>query len=59
MDKKEEQKFDPNLWLALFNTACSCGNSSNILLEKQVAYLNGKVDVLEKLILKMYENELR
>lgn len=59
MRKKKEQNFDPGLWVTLFTTLMSTGNnSSNIVLEKQVAYLTGKLDVLEKVILNGKDNEL-
>lgn len=52
MRKKKEQNFDPSLWITLFTTMLTTSNnSSNILLEKEVAYLHGKLDVLEKVIL--------
>ena len=52
MRKKKEQNFDPGLWITLFTTMfTTSNNSSNIVLEKQVAYLTGKLDVLEKVIL--------
>ena len=52
MRKKKEQNFDPGLWLTLVTTMfVTNNNSSNILLEKEVAYLQGKLDVLEKVIL--------
>lgn len=52
MRKKEEENFDPSLWITLFTTMLTTSNnSSNILLEKEVAYLHGKLDVLEKVIL--------
>lgn len=52
MRKKKEQNFDPSLWITLFTTLMATNNnSSNIVLEKQVAYLTGKLDVLEKVIL--------
>lgn len=50
--KKKEQNFDPSLWITLLTTMLTTSNnSSNILLEKEVAYLHGKLDVLEKVIL--------
>lgn len=52
MRKKKEENFDPSLWITLFTTMLTTSNnSSNILLEKEVAYLHGKLDVLEKVIL--------
>jgi len=52
MRKKKEENFDPSLWITLFTTLMTTNNnSSNIVLEKQVAYLQGKLDVLEKVIL--------
>lgn len=52
MRKKKEQDFDPSLWITLFTTMfTTSNNSSNIILEKQVAYLQGKLDALEKVIL--------
>ena len=52
MRKKKEQNFDPGLWFTLVTTIfATSNNSSNILLEKEVAYLHGKLDVLEKVIL--------
>ena len=52
MRKKKEENFDPSLWITLFTTMFTTNNnSSNIVLEKQVAYLTGKLDVLEKVIL--------
>lgn len=57
--KKKEQNFDPSTWITLFTTLMSTGNnSSNILLEKEVAYLHGKIDVLEKLILNESEQQI-
>lgn len=59
MRKKKEQNFDPGLWVTLFTTLMGTNNnSSNIVLEKQVAYLTGKLDVLEKVILNGKDNEL-
>ena len=59
MRKKKEQNFDPSLWITLFTTMfTTSNNSSNIVLEKQVAYLTGKLDVLEKVILNGKDNEL-
>ena len=58
MRKKKEQNFDPGLWVTLFTTLMSTNNnSSNIVLEKQVAYLTGKIDVLEKVMLNGKDNE--
>ena len=57
--KKKEQNFDPSMWITLFTTLMSTSNnSSNILLEKEVAYLHGKIDVLEKLILNESEQQI-
>ena len=59
MRKKKEQNFDPSLWITLFTTMLTTSNnSSNILLEKELAYLHGKIDVLEKVILDGKDNEL-
>ena len=59
MRKKKEQNFDPGLWITLFTTMfATSNNSSNILLEKELAYLHGKLDVLEKVILDGKDNEL-
>lgn len=59
MRKKKEQNFDPGLWVTLFTTMFTINNnSSNILLEKEIAYLRGKLDVLEKVILNGKDNEL-
>ena len=52
MRKKKEENFDPSSWITLFTTMlATSNNSSNILLEREVAYLHGKLDVLEKVIL--------
>ena len=59
MRKKKEQNFDPGLWVTLFTTLMGTNNnSSNIVLEKQVAYLTGKLDVLEKVILNEESNKV-
>ena len=50
----EERKSSNNgLWLPLFLSmfAMSGNQAPNIQLEKEVAYLSGKVDTLEKLLL--------
>ena len=60
MRKKKEQNFDPGLWITLFTTLfTTSSNSSNILLEKEVAYLHGKLDVLEKVILNEEPNTVQ
>lgn len=59
MRKKKEENFDPSLWITLFTTMLTTNNnSSNILLEKEVAYLHGKLDVLEKVILNEEPNAI-
>jgi len=59
MRKKKEENFDPSLWITLFTTMFTTNNnSSNIVLEKQVAYLTGKLDVLEKVILNEEPNTI-
>lgn len=59
MRKKKEENFDPSLWITLFTTILTTSNnSSNILLEKEVAYLHGKLDVLEKVILNEEPNAI-
>ncbi len=59
MRKKKEENFDPSLWITLFTTMfTTSNNSSNIVLEKQVAYLTGKLDVLEKVILNEEPNTI-
>lgn len=49
----EERKSSNGLWLPLFLSMFTMlGNQSpNAQLEKEVAYLSGKVDTLEKLLL--------
>jgi len=49
----EERKFKNDLWLPLFLSmfATSGNQAPNIQLEKEVAYLSGKVDTLEKIII--------
>lgn len=49
----EERKSNNGLWLPLFLSmfAMSGNQAPNIPLEKEVAYLSGKVDTLEKLLL--------
>lgn len=60
MRKKKEENFDPSLWVTLFTTMfTTSNNSSNIVLEKQVAYLQGKLDVLEKVILNEEQNTVQ
>lgn len=60
MRKKKEQNFDPGLWVTLFTTMfTTSNNSSNILLEKEVAYLHGKLDVLEKVMLNEEPNTVQ
>lgn len=48
----EERKQNNDSWLPIFLTLFSMFNSQtpNIALEKEVAYLHGKVDTLEKII---------
>lgn len=48
----EEHKPNNDLWLPLFLSmfAMSGSQTPNIQLEKEVAYLSGKVDTLEKII---------
>lgn len=46
--KKEENT--NNLWLPIFLTLLTFNNTSNIPLEKEISYLQGKVNTLEKLI---------
>ena len=38
------------LFLSIFNMLN--GNNSNVMLEKEVSYLQGKVDTLEKIVMK-------
>lgn len=60
MRKKKEENFDPSLWITLFTAMfTTSNNSSNIVLEKQVAYLTGKLDVLEKVILNEEQNTVQ
>ena len=47
-DNKESKVGD--MWLPLFMTIMAMNNQPNTELEKKVAYLNGKVDTLEKII---------
>lgn len=49
----EERKSSNDLWIPLFLSmlAMSGSQTPNIQLEKEVAYLSGKVDTLEKIIL--------
>ena len=48
----EERKPNNDLWIPLFLSmfAMSGNQAPNIQLEKEVAYLSGKVDTLEKII---------
>ena len=48
----EERKSNNDLWIPLFLSmfAMSGSQAPNIQLEKEVAYLGGKVDTLEKII---------
>lgn len=56
--KKEEAKIDPALWMSLITAIFTTSNSpTNSTLDKEVAYLHGKLDVLEKLILEGDNNE--
>jgi len=48
----DERKPNNDLWIPLFLSmfAMSGNQTPNIQLEKEVAYLRGKVDILEKII---------
>ena len=48
----DERKSNNDLWIPLFLSmfAMSGNQTPNIQLEKEVAYLRGKVDILEKII---------
>ena len=48
----DERKPNNDLWIPLFLSmfAMSGNQTPNIQLEKEVAYLSGKVDALEKII---------
>jgi len=49
----EEDKNKNDIWLPLFLSILAMTGSqpSNTMLEKEVSYLHGKVDTLEKIIL--------
>ena len=49
-ENDEENKTDMWIPLLLLTLAMSGGQTPNIQLEKEVAYLSGKVDTLEKII---------
>lgn len=55
----EERKLNNDLWLPLFLSmfAMSGNQTPNIQLEKEVAYLSGKVDILEKIIVSKESRE--
>ena len=48
----EERKQNNDSWLPIFLTLFSMLNSQipNIALEKEVAYLHGKIDAIEKIV---------
>lgn len=49
-EKLEKSGKAGDMWLPLFMSILAMNNQPNTELEKKVAYLSGKVDVLEKLI---------
>ena len=48
--KEEKSESTNNLWLPIFLTLLAFNTPSNIPLEKEISYLQGKVNTLEKLI---------
>lgn len=55
MEDEKKNGVDPSLWLMLLNTIFSTSsnnvsNTPSLNVEKEVSYLHGKVDILEKLL---------